>query len=98
MGRPRIVELGRQHLFLAQADEDADSAFGPDDERYHEILDGLHEGERVVMAGNFLLNAEAQFQGILKKMVEAPVYVYQSRLFVLVGRSQVVTECLSLPR
>ena len=67
--RPRLVELGRRHLSQPRAGEEA--GFAPTDERFHEIRAGLEGGERVVVAGNFLLNAEAQFQGILKKLVEA---------------------------
>lgn len=65
--RPRIVSLGRRHLSLAPS-ETSESFLG-EGERYHEILSGLHDGDRVVVAGAFLLNAEAQFQGILKKMM-----------------------------
>ena len=65
--RPRVVSLGRRHLSLA-ASETSESFLG-ESERYHEVLSGLHDGDRVVVAGGFLLNAEAQFQGILKKMV-----------------------------
>jgi Cu(I)/Ag(I) efflux system membrane fusion protein len=68
--RPRLVELGRRHLGLAQP-EDADSAFGSESKRHHEVLSGVNAGERVVVAGNFLLNAEAQFQGVLEKMIAA---------------------------
>jgi len=68
--RPRIVELGRRHLVRSGAAQDG-SAFGPEGERYHEVRSGVRAGERVVVAGNFLLNAEAQFQGVLQKMVAA---------------------------
>ena len=68
--RPRIVDVGRRHLVETQTDESG-VAFGPSEQRYHEIKGGVRAGERVVMAGNFLLNAEAQFQGVLAKMVEA---------------------------
>lgn len=44
--------------------------FDPESERFHEVLSGLTGDEKVVTAGNFLLNAEAQFQGLLKKMIE----------------------------
>jgi Cu(I)/Ag(I) efflux system membrane fusion protein len=75
--RPRTVRLGRRHLYLVR-DEDDTGAFDPRDVRFHEITSGLRAGDRVVVAGNFLLNAEAQFQGILSKMyaaaeVEGPV-------------------------
>lgn len=72
--RPKLVALGRTHLYAAakpeQSDGEAPNQFEADD-RYHEVLKGLSAGDRVVVAGNFLLNAEAQFQGIIKKMLEA---------------------------
>ncbi len=37
--------------------------------RYHEVLAGLSPGEQVVTAGAFLINAEAQFQNVLAKML-----------------------------
>jgi len=67
--RPRLVHLGRRHLSAAVAAEDRGFAAGQ--ERFHEVLSGLAPGDRVVVAGNFLLNAEAQFQGILQKMASA---------------------------
>ncbi|MFT7462218.1 MAG: Cu(I)/Ag(I) efflux system membrane fusion protein [Pseudohongiellaceae bacterium] len=67
--RPRVVTLGRRHLSLANKGSGQSSV--DDEERYHEILAGLEAGEDVVISGNFLLNAEAQFQGILKKMAAA---------------------------
>ena len=33
-----------------------------------EVVDGLHEGERVVASANFLIDAEAQVQGVLRRM------------------------------
>ena len=68
--RPKIVQLARRHLSLAQGDEEQ-PGLRPSDERFHEISSGLQAGDRVVVAGNFLLNAEAQFQGILNKMSAA---------------------------
>ncbi len=69
--RPKLVAIGRRHLELAQVDDADGDAFDTGEERFHEVLDGLRDGDRVVVAGNFLLNAEAQFQGILKKMLAA---------------------------
>lgn len=37
--------------------------------RYHAVLAGLSPGEQVVTAGAFLINAEAQFQNVLAKML-----------------------------
>ncbi|MDA1016648.1 MAG: efflux RND transporter periplasmic adaptor subunit [Planctomycetota bacterium] len=37
--------------------------------RYHAVLAGLRPGEQVVTAGAFLINAEAQFQNVLAKML-----------------------------
>jgi Cu(I)/Ag(I) efflux system membrane fusion protein len=68
--RPKIVQLGRRHLSLA-GDGEEQPGLRPSAERFHEIRSGLQAGDRVVVAGNFLLNAEAQFQGILDKMSAA---------------------------
>lgn len=43
--------------------------FGSERRRYHEVLAGLRPGEQVVTAGAFLINAEAQFQNVLTKML-----------------------------
>ena len=69
--RPTEVNLGRKWLYQRNQSSipDRGLGFGSDDERYHEVLNGLQTGEVVVIAGNFLLNAESQFQGVLKKMI-----------------------------
>jgi membrane fusion protein, copper/silver efflux system len=72
--RPKMVRLGRRYLYPARGSARTSSRPSEDfaaEDRYHEVLSGLSDGDRVVVAGNFLLNAEAQFQGILKKMIEA---------------------------
>lgn len=72
--KPVEVNLGRKWLYSLNPSTGSAGrglSFGVDSERYHEVLDGLHTGEIVVVAGNFLLNAESQFQGILKKMLPA---------------------------
>lgn len=43
--------------------------FGNNRRRYHEVLAGLHPGEQVVTAGAFLINAEAQFQNVMAKLL-----------------------------
>ena len=68
--RPKLVRLGRRHLSLLESEDDT-GGLGAAEERYHEILEGLKPGERVVVSGNFLLQAEAQFQGVLQKMIDA---------------------------
>jgi membrane fusion protein, copper/silver efflux system len=57
---PRLVRVGRQ--FLESADKNG--------ERYYQVMGGLQEGERIVSGGNFLINAEAQIQGILRNFGE----------------------------
>jgi Cu(I)/Ag(I) efflux system membrane fusion protein len=39
--------------------------------RYHEVLDGLKEGEVVVTSGNFLVDAESQIQGAMEQFLGA---------------------------
>ncbi|MBI4563997.1 MAG: efflux RND transporter periplasmic adaptor subunit [Planctomycetes bacterium] len=71
--RPTLLRLGRMWLHPAEPDAPRWNAldFALDQyERYHEVLGGLAEGDEVVVAGNFLLSAEAQFQGLLKKLME----------------------------
>jgi RND family efflux transporter MFP subunit len=53
---PRLIHVGRQ--FVDPADDN--------EERYYQIIGGLQEGERIVLTGNFLIEAEAQIQGVLK--------------------------------
>lgn len=46
-------------------------------EGYYEIVDGLQEGERVVVSANFLIDAESKIQGVLQRLeggsTQAPV-------------------------
>ena len=57
---PRFVQVGRQ--FVDPTD--------PSQARYYEVKAGLLEGERVAVGGNFLIDAEAQIQGVLKDFEE----------------------------
>ncbi|MFQ5714899.1 MAG: efflux RND transporter periplasmic adaptor subunit [Candidatus Scalinduaceae bacterium] len=69
--RPTEVNLGRKWLYHPNQSpiQNRGLGFGADAERYHEVLSGLEPEDIVVIAGNFLLNAESQFQGVLKKMI-----------------------------
>jgi Cu(I)/Ag(I) efflux system membrane fusion protein len=40
------------------------------EERYYQVIDGLQEGERTVSGGYFLIDAEAQVQGVLRNFQE----------------------------
>jgi Cu(I)/Ag(I) efflux system membrane fusion protein len=53
---PRFVQVGRQ--FVDPED--------PSQTRYYQLMAGLREGERVAVGGNFLIDAEAQIQGVFK--------------------------------
>ena len=57
---PRFIQVGRQ--FVDPTD--------PSQTRYYELTAGLREGERVAVGGNFLIDAEAQIQGVLKDFEE----------------------------
>jgi Cu(I)/Ag(I) efflux system membrane fusion protein len=52
----RFIQVGRQ--FMESAD--------PNQKRYYQVVSGLHEGDRVVSSANFLIDAEAQIQGVIK--------------------------------
>jgi membrane fusion protein, copper/silver efflux system len=52
----RFIQVGRQFVDSAK----------PSPERYYQVISGLQEGERVVSSANFLIDAEAQIQGIIK--------------------------------
>jgi Cu(I)/Ag(I) efflux system membrane fusion protein len=53
---PRFIEVGRE--FSDPAD--------PDAKRFYQVTSGLRQGERVVSAANFLIDAEARIQGVVR--------------------------------
>jgi membrane fusion protein, copper/silver efflux system len=57
---PRFIQVGRQ--FVDSAD--------PGQMRYYQLTAGLRQGERIISGANFLIDAEAQIQGVLKDFEE----------------------------
>lgn len=75
---PVEVTLGRKWFYAEdQATGEKGKSLLHGEERYHEILSGLDEDEEVVTSANFLIAAEAQFQGALKKI--APSELSESK-------------------
>lgn len=75
--QPRELRIGGRWLYESREPGDvsrdlaagSNLEFGSEQRRYHEVLAGLSLGEQVVTAGAFLINAEAQFQNVLAKML-----------------------------
>jgi Cu(I)/Ag(I) efflux system membrane fusion protein len=67
---PRAVKLGAMWLDDANAVASVDKSlpFYRGGQRYHEVLEGLAEGDLVVVSGNFVVDAESQLQGALDKI------------------------------
>jgi hypothetical protein len=70
--RPQPVRLGRMWISDAHvADEERKTlVFQKGAHRYHEVIAGIHEGDRIVVSGNFLLGSESKLQGALEKMLD----------------------------
>ena len=75
--RPQPVSLGRMWLDDAtpQPATGRELVFQSGASRYHEVLSGVTEGDRVVTSGNFLIGSESQLQGALAKMLGDDVRV-----------------------
>lgn len=63
-----VVDTGRRQVVFVEKDigvyEPRIVKLGRKVEGYYEVLDGLKEGEKVVVKGTFLLDSEAQLKGI----------------------------------
>ncbi len=67
--RPVEVRIGKKWLYSNGVGKEKEFSFLEKEDRYHEVLSGLKDGQEVLIGGNFLVAAEAQFQGVLKKML-----------------------------
>jgi Cu(I)/Ag(I) efflux system membrane fusion protein len=66
----RRITIGRRWLTEIDPTRDARGlAFFTGHGRYHELLDGLSDGDLVVTGGAFLLHAETQIRQLIDKMV-----------------------------
>ncbi|MGK7346111.1 MAG: efflux RND transporter periplasmic adaptor subunit [Candidatus Nitrospinota bacterium M3_3B_026] len=66
--RPVKVELGKKWLYPEGQAKKGEAALLEDGGRYHEVLSGLSEGQKIVASAGFLVAAEARFQGALENM------------------------------
>ena len=68
---PRLVSLGKKWMNEKGQIPTENTAlpFHRGMQRYHEVLAGVKEGEKVVSPASFLLNSEAQIQGALEKLL-----------------------------
>ncbi len=67
-GRMKPVEVRLGKKWLYRGDKMGGTSIR-DGERYHEVVEGLREGQKVVIAGNFLIASEARLQGVIEKML-----------------------------
>lgn len=67
-----VLNTGTREIVFVDAGGDAIEArivrTGFRNDRYAEILEGLHEGERVISSANFLIDAESRIQGVLDRL------------------------------
>ena len=59
-----ITELGRGHF------RPAGVTVGARSPHWVEVLSGLHEGDKVVVSGEFLLDAESRFENVSERMTK----------------------------
>lgn len=57
-----VTEVGDGHFRPVRV------TVGVRSEHWAEILSGLHDGDRVVVSGQFLLDAESQFENVSARM------------------------------
>jgi len=66
-----VVDTGRRQVVFVEVErglyEPRVVKLGKKLEDYYEVIDGLSEGERVVVKGTFLLDSEAQLKGLYEK-------------------------------
>lgn len=69
---PRTVALGARYLYATGGVPSEEKAlpFHTGMQRFHEVLDGVTDGEIVVTSGNFLVDAESNLQGALSKLAK----------------------------
>ncbi len=70
-----VVDTGKRKVVFVEIQpglyEPRNVRLGRKAQGYYQVLDGLKEGERVVVKGNFLLDSEAQIKGLYGEEVKA---------------------------
>ncbi|RME10905.1 MAG: efflux RND transporter periplasmic adaptor subunit, partial [Aquificota bacterium] len=69
-----VVDTGKRQIVFVEKEpglyEPRRVRVGRRAEGYYEVLEGLREGERVVVRGTFLLDSEAQLRGVYGQEVK----------------------------
>jgi Cu(I)/Ag(I) efflux system membrane fusion protein len=92
-----VIATGKRHVVIIAAENGrfvpAAVKPGIEADNRTEILEGVKEGERIVVSGQFMIDSEASLRGVLARMsTEASAGEAETRLYTGTGTVKSVTE------